>query len=357
MKALIAAGGRGTRLRPITYSMNKHLIPVANKPMIYYALEKIAQAGITQVAININEGDNTIEKDVQNGSRFGLQVTYLEQKGGALGVAHIIKNAQQWLGDDSFVFYLGDNIVLGSLQPLVEHFQQSNANAYLALSPVPDPERFGVPVINDKGEITAVIEKPKNPPSQYAVTGVYCYDKSVHEAIAHQRPSERGELEISDTHTVLIRMGKVVKYDIVEGWWKDTGKPKDLLEGNRLLLEQLKEQNNAATVDPTAVVHGPVEIHEGVQLLGNTVINGPVSIAAGTIIRDSVIGPYAAIGSRTEISGAAIENSIIMDDADINCDKKIVDSIVGHNATIAQEHTTPSSGHMVMVGENSYLEL
>src|SRR3989338_8858943 len=201
MKALIAAGGRGTRLRPITYSMNKHLIPVANKPMIYYALEKIAQAGITEVAININEGDGTIEKDVQDGSRFGLHITYLEQNGGALGVAHIIKNAQEWLGDDSFVFYLGDNIVLGSLKPLVEHFQKSNANAYLALSAVSDPERFGVPVINDKGEITAVIEKPQHPPSQYAVTGVYCYDKSVHEAIAHQLPSERGELEISDTHT------------------------------------------------------------------------------------------------------------------------------------------------------------
>ena len=152
-------------------------------------------------------------------------------------------------------------------------------------------------------------------------------------------------------------MGKVVKYDIVEGWWKDTGKPKDLLEGNRLLLEQLKEKKAAAVVDASVVIHGPVEIGEGVQLLGDTVINGPVSIAAGTIIRDSVIGPYAAIGARTEISGATIENSIVMDEADINCDKKIVDSIVGHNVTIAQEQVTASSGHMLMVGENSYLEL
>lgn len=357
MKALIAAGGHGTRLRPITYSMNKHLIPVANKPMIYYALEKIAEAGITEVAININEGDDSIEKDVHDGSQFGLHVTYLEQHGGALGVAHIIKNAQEWLGDDSFVFYLGDNIVLGSLKPLVQHFQQSKANAYLALSPVPDPERFGVPVINSNGEITAVIEKPKNPASQYAVTGVYCYDNSVHGAIARQHPSERGELEISDTHTELIRMGKVVKYDIVEGWWKDTGKPKDLLEGNRLLLEQVREQNNAVTVESTVVVRGPVDIHEGVQLLGKTVINGPVSIASGSIIRDSVIGPYAAIGSGTEISGATIENSIVMDEADIECDKKIVDSIIGHNATIAHKRATPSEGHMLMVGENSYLEL
>lgn len=358
MKALIAAGGRGTRLRPITFSINKHLIPVANIPLIDLALMKVKEAGITEIAININEGDTELPGAVGDGSDRGLQITYIEQPGGALGVAHVIKSAREWLGDDSFVFYLGDNIVLGSIKPFVENFQKSKANGYLALSKVRDPQRFGVPEINEKGEIVRVIEKPENPPSEFAVTGIYCYDKMIHDVIEHLKPSHRGELEISDAHTGLIEKGGVLKYEIVEGWWKDTGKPYDLLEGNRLMLAEIQDtRENAKIIEDGVDIQGTVQLGEGVQLLGSTVLRGPVSIGKNAIIRDSYIGPYSSIGSQSEVSGAEIENSIVMDSADIQCDKRIVDSIIGHNVTISNTHMTKPSGHKLIVGENSQVEL
>jgi glucose-1-phosphate thymidylyltransferase len=359
MKALIAAGGRGTRLRPITYSMNKHLIPVANTPLINLALEKIAEAGITEVAINVNEGDRELPARVGDGAEWGLTITYIEQPGGALGVAHVIKSAQEWLNGEPFVFYLGDNIILGSIKKFIENFQKSGANGYLALSRVPDPQRFGVPEINAKGEIVRVIEKPAQPPSEFAVTGIYCFDKMVIEAVNTIQPSARGELEISDANTYIIEKGGVMKYEVVEGWWKDTGKPYDLLEGNRLLLENLKDSRDAENVriEDGVDIQGRVKIQEGAQLLGKTVVRGPVIIGRGAIIRDSYIGPYSAIGHQTEIDGSEIENSIIMDDADINCNKRIVDSIIGHNATIASAHLSKPSGHKLFVGENSMVEL
>lgn len=357
MKALITAGGRGTRLRPITYSMNKHMIPVANKPMIFYALEKVAEVGITEVAMNINEGDKEFPQLVGDGSEYGVEITYLEQKGGALGLAHIIKNAQDWLGDDSFLFYLGDNIILGSLVDFVKHFEESGANAYLAFSKVPDPQRFGVPEINDKGEVVRVVEKPEHPPSEYAVTGIYCYDKTIHDVVNSLKPSPRGELEISDAHTAMIESGRVVKYEIVEGWWKDTGKPSDLLEGNRLLLEVIQHRNDAKLIEEGVDVQGKVDIGEDVQLIGKTVVRGPVSIARGAIIRDSYIGPYSSIGKQTEVDGSEVENSIIMDDADIRCHKRIVDSIIGHNATVGAAFMTQPGGHKMMIGENAQVEL
>ncbi|PIW36731.1 MAG: glucose-1-phosphate thymidylyltransferase [Candidatus Kerfeldbacteria bacterium CG15_BIG_FIL_POST_REV_8_21_14_020_45_12] len=357
MKALITAGGHGTRLRPITYSMNKHLIPIGNKPMIFHAIEKIAEAGITEIGINVNEGDHTIEESVGDGSAWGVKVTYLEQAGGALGLAHIIKNARDFLGEDSFVFYLGDNIILGSIKPFVEAFLSSGASGYLALSKVPDPQRFGVPELGKNGEILRVVEKPENPPSEFAVTGIYCYDASVHDAVDGIEYSERGELEISDVHTWLIENGHTVKYEIVEGWWKDTGKPGDLLEGNALVLDALEGANQATTVEEGVELKGEVELLEGCQVLGKSVIHGPVSIGRNAVIRDAWIGPHTTIGHSTEIEGARVERSIVMDEADIRTDKHIVDSIIGHNATISLPHSETESGYRMIIGENAQLEL
>ncbi len=357
MKALITAGGRGTRLRPITYSMNKHLIPVGNVPMIVHALKKIAETGITEVGININEGDTSIEDLCGDGSEWGLKISYLEQIGGALGLAHIIKNGRKWLGDDDFIFYLGDNIILGSLKEFVDNFKKSGANAYLALSKVHDPERFGVPEINEAGEIVRVLEKPENPPSDFAVTGIYCYDKTVHDAIDAIKPSPRGELEISDTHTQMIQSGGVVKYEVVEGWWKDTGKPYDLIEGNALLLDGMAHANNAGEVEDGVEIIGDVDIQEGARILGRSVIHGPVSIGKNAIIRDAIIGPHTTIGHMTEVSGATIQNSIIMDEADIETAETITESIIGHNARISSAHKTKPSGHKMIIGENAQLEL
>lgn len=358
MKALIAAGGRGTRLRPITYTMNKHLIPLVNKPMIVHAIEKIVDAGITQIAININEGDTTIEEACGDGSAYGAQLTYIEQQGGALGVGHVVKNAQEWLGDDSFVFYLGDNIVLGAITPLVEEFKASGANGFLALSEVHDPQRFGVPEINEKGEIVRVLEKPENPPSNYAVTGIYCYDKTVHDVMEDLAPSGRGELEISDVHTKMIENGGVIKYKVMDGWWKDTGKPESLLEGNHLMMEHMEEYNNAARIDDSVSIEGKIQIAEGVQLVGNTKIVGPVSIAKDAVITDSVIGPHVTIGSGTTVSGVTIQKSIIMDDATIefNTDEQhtIIDATVGHNASLKY---SGSKEWRMILGENTNVEM
>lgn len=357
MKALIAAGGRGTRLRPITYLHNKHLIPVANKPMIYYALEKIAKAGITQVAININPGDQELPEALGDGSRWGLELTYLEQKGGALGLSHIIKNAQAWLQDESFIFYLGDNIILSDIGDFVKDFKQRKLNCMLALSYVRDPQRFGVPEINAQGEILRVEEKPEQPKSSFAVTGIYIYDKSIIEAVNAIKPSARGELEISDAHTYLIDHGYKVGYKEISGWWKDTGKPYDLLEGNQLVLSDLDPKNEAEIVEDTVSLQGKVSLGKGTKVYGKTFIRGPVIIGENCVLRDCYIGPFTAIGNRCEISGAEVEHSIFMENVNTSTSERIVDSIFGMNVQVTDAHQTFPRGHKLVLGDNSSVEL
>lgn len=357
MKALIAAGGRGTRLRPITYLHNKHLIPVANKPMIHYALEKVAQAGITEVAININPGDQELPKALGDGSVWGLKITYLEQKGGALGLSHIIKNAQDWLGDEPFIFYLGDNIILSDISEFVKEFETRKLNCMLALSYVRDPQRFGVPEINAQGEILRVEEKPEQPKSSFAVTGIYIYDKSIIEAVNAIKPSARGELEISDAHTYLIDHGYKVGYKEISGWWKDTGKPYDLLEGNQLVLSDLEQKNEADLVEESVSLQGKVSIGKGTKIYGKTFIRGPVVIGENCVLRDCYIGPFTAIGNRGEISGAEVEHSILMENVNINSNERIVDSILGMNVQVTDAHQTFPRGHKLVLGDNSSVEL
>lgn len=357
MKALIAAGGRGTRLRPITYLHNKHLIPVANKPMIHYALEKVAQAGIVEVAININPGDQELPKALGDGSVWGLKITYLEQKGGALGLSHIIKNAQDWLGDEPFIFYLGDNIILSDISQFVKEFETRKLNCMLALSYVRDPQRFGVPEINAQGEILRVEEKPEQPKSSFAVTGIYIYDKSIIEAVNAIKPSARGELEISDAHTYLIDHGYKVGYKEISGWWKDTGKPYDLLEGNQLVLSDLAQKNEADLVEESVSLQGKVSIGKGTKIFGKTFIRGPVIIGENCVLRDCYIGPFTAIGNRGEISGAEVEHSILMENVNINSNERIVDSILGMNVQVTDAHQTFPRGHKLVLGDNSSVEL
>lgn len=357
MKALIAAGGRGTRLRPITYLYNKHLIPVANKPMIYYALEKVAKAGITQVAININPGDKELPAALGDGSRWGLDITYIEQQGGALGLSHIIKNAQDWLGDESFVFYLGDNIILSDIADFVREFEKRRLNCMLALSYVRDPQRFGVPEISETGEILRVEEKPERPKSNFAVTGIYIYDKSILEAVNAIKPSARGELEISDAHTYLIDHGYKVGYKEISGWWKDTGKPYDLLEGNQLVLSNLAAKNEAQVVEESVSMQGKVSIGKGSKLVGKTFIRGPVIIGENCMLTDCYIGPFTSIGDGVQIFGAEVEHSILMDNVNINSTKRIVDSILGKNVQVDDAHKTFPRGHKLVLGDNSSAEL
>ncbi|HTM68954.1 MAG TPA: glucose-1-phosphate thymidylyltransferase [Candidatus Binatia bacterium] len=358
MKALITAGGRATRLRPITYTINKHLIPLANKPMLFYAIEKIAAAGITEIGININVGDTEIPKAVGDGSRWGVKITCIEQTGGPKGLAHILKMAQPFLGDEPFLFYLGDNIILGSIAKFVEKFQKEKRNGLLALSKVKDPQRFGVPEIKD-GKIVRVDEKPADPKSNYAVTGIYVYDSNVFKAVDAIQPSARGEYEISDVHTWLIENGYDIGYQEITGWWKDTGKPEDLLEGNQLLLAEIdpEEMTIEGIVSPNAIIQGKVKIGKGTQVGERVLIRGPVTIGENCLIANSYIGPYTAIGNNVKVRNTEIEHCVVFDGVDINCSRRIVDSLIGQNATVSSADVSMPSGHRMIIGDNAVVEV
>lgn len=357
MRALITAGGRATRLRPITYTINKHLIPLANKPMIFYAIEKLAEVGVKEIGISLNPGDREIQKACGDGSRWGVKLTYIEQTGGPLGIAHVVNNARPFLGDEPFIFYLGDNIILGSLKRFVEKFEQEKLNCVLALSKVKDPQRFGVPVLQN-GRIIRVDEKPSQPESDYAVTGIYVYDKSFFDAFAHIKPSSRGEYEISDIHTRLIEDGKAVGYEEITGWWKDTGKPEDLLEGNQLLLGEMAEgTRKEAVVDAAAVIQGKVSIGKGTVIGPRVLIRGPVAIGDGCTIENSYIGPYTSIGNDVSIRNTEVEHSVVFDGVDIDCSKRIVDSLIGMNATVSSLRATLPLGHKLVVGDHAHVEI
>jgi glucose-1-phosphate thymidylyltransferase len=357
MRALITAGGRATRLRPITYTINKHLIPLANKPMIFYAIEKLAEVGITEIGISVNPGEEEIQKACGDGSRWGVKLTYIEQTGGPLGIAHVVNNARPFLGDEPFIFYLGDNIILGSLKRFVGKFEQEKLNCVLALSKVKDPQRFGVPELLN-GRIVRVDEKPSQPKSDYAVTGIYVYDKTFFEAFAHIKPSTRGEYEISDIHTRLIEDGKAVGYEEITGWWKDTGKPEDLLEGNQLLLNEMAEgTREEAVIDAAAVIQGKVSIGKGTVIGPRVLIRGPVVIGNDCRIENSYLGPYTSIGNEVEVRNTEIEHSVVFDGVDIDCSRRIVDSLIGTNATVSSAHDTLPLGHKLVVGDNAHVEI
>lgn len=358
MKALITAGGRATRMRPITHTINKHLIPLANRPMIENAIRKIAETGITEIAININQGDTELRQVLGDGSAWGVQLTYIEQMGGPKGLAHIIHNAREWIGNDSLLFFLGDNIILGSIVSFVETFTQQKLDCLLALSRVRDPQRFGVPEIKD-GKIVRVLEKPANPPSPFAVTGIYIYSPKILEAVASIQPSARGEYEISDAHTWLIEHGAHVGYQEITGWWKDTGLPQDLIEGNALMLDQMREANGQqyTNTQNNVEIQGIVDIGDGVTFGKDVLIRGPVVIGSDCFLEDCYIGPYTSIGSGARIISSEIEHSILFNHVLIEGAGRVVDSIIGEKARITSAQKTLPSGHRLVIGDSSRVEL
>ncbi len=357
MRALIAAGGHATRLRPITYTINKHIIPLANKPMIFNAIEKLAGVGVKEIFINVNPGEQEMQRYVGDGSEWGVKIHYIEQSGGPKGLAHIIKNAEPYLRGEPFIFYLGDNIILGSLQRFVERFERDGLDCLLAFARVKDPSRFGVAVI-ENGKLIRVEEKPINPKSDLAQTGIYLYNDSIFDAVNKIEPSSRGEYEISDANTYLITSGRRVGWEEITGWWKDTGKPEDLLEGNQLLLDEfITTSKNDAMVGPDVVIQGRVSIGKGTVIWDNVLIRGPVIIGENAVIKNSYIGPYSSIGNNCTIENTEIEHSIVLEHANINADTRIVDSIIGKNAIIRSAKSSLPLGHKLVVGDNSQVEI
>ena len=353
MKALVTAGGHGTRLRPITYTQNKHLIPIANKTMIQYALDYLKEAKIYEIGIIINANDKSIQNVFGNGEGFGVEITYIEQDQ-PLGLAHVVKISQSFIGSDNFIFYLGDNILIGGLKSFINDFKRMKSNCHLVLSQVSNPNQFGVAeVINDR--IVSIKEKPISPKSNFAVTGIYLYDSNIFEAVNSIKSSKRGELEISDAHQFLIENGYDVSYSEITGWWKDTGQPSDLLDANRLVLDNIKEKNDGS-VDNLTTISGKVIIGNNSQII-NSKINGPAIIDNDTVIKDSFIGPYTTIGTNCKITSSKVEYSIIMEGCVIDCvDSNIKSSLLGKNVKIIGSNNKNSQSRFLL-GEQSYIKL
>lgn len=361
MKALIAAGGHATRLRPITWTTNKHLIPLANKPMLWHVIKKIADAGITDIVVNVNPGETgSMSAALGDGSEFGVTLTYLEQKGGARGVAHVVANAEEHLRGHKFLFFLGDNIILGSINRFVERFQTEELDCMLAFSRVKDPQRFGVPEFNADGSLRRILEKPCEPPSDFAVTGIYLYNEDYFDAFRSIGLSARGEYEISDINTWYIQNGKKVGWEEITGWWKDTGTPDALLEGNALVMDSLDRASFTVegTVEDGAQIQGNVKIGKGTRVAGDCLIRGPVTIGDNCLISGSYVGPYTSIGNNVTVKDSEVEHSIVFSGATIDTTERICNSLIGLNATLVDARRThPKTAHRLIVGDNSFVEL
>ena len=350
MKGLILSGGKGTRLRPLTYTSAKQLVPVANKPVLFFAIESIVAAGITEIGIIVGDTKDEIRAAVGDGSRFGARVVYIEQDE-PRGLAHAVKIAQGFLAGEPFVMYLGDNLIAGGIQSLVEEFQSSGCNAEILLAEVPNPEQFGVAELTADGKVFRLVEKPRRPKSNLALVGVYMFDHHIFESVARIRPSRRGELEITDAIQDLIDRGLSVHPHIVRGWWKDTGKVEDMLEANRILLETVLPENRSS-LGKGSRIEGRVAIGKGVEIV-DSLVRGPVIIGDGAKIHHAFIGPYTSIGDRCHLERCEIENSILLADSEIHdIPLRIDGSLVGRNVKIARTHEKPKA-HRFVLGDNS----
>lgn len=336
MKALILAGGKGTRLKPLTNTIAKQLLPVANKPILFYVLDQVKEAGITDVGIIISpETSPHIREAVGNGSRWDVQITYILQLE-PLGLAHAVKTAQDFLGDSPFLMFLGDNLIQEGIVQFVKQFQQNAPDALILLKKVKETDLFGIADLDEAGKVYHVEEKPKQPRSDLAVIGVYIFAPTVHEAIAHIKPSWRGELEITDTIQRLIDTGKNVQSYILAGWWLDTGKKDDLLEANRVVLDDYLKRKVKGEVDARSQVVGRVEIRQGTKV-ENSTIRGPVSIAEGCQIKNSFVGPFTSVGANTVIENSSIEHSVILENSHVSKIERLADSVIGRSTEVLKQ--------------------
>ena len=357
MKGVVLTGGHGTRLRPLTHTGPKQLLPLANKPNVLYCIEDLRDAGITDIGIVL--GDNMPERVRQllgDGFAYGVKFTYIVQ-GPPRGIAQAIACARKYVGQDPFCVYLGDNILKGGIRHMVEEFEANDHDAGIALCPMPHPERFGVAELDPQGNVISLVEKPKNPKSNLALVGIYLLRPSIFPIIDRLKPSWRNELEITDAIENLGKAGGKVKAYVVKGWWKDTGRPEDVLEANHLLLEDL-EPRNEGTVEDGVQIHGRVRIGMGTLVAKGCVIRGPVVIGASCVIGpDTYLGPYTSIGDGSRIVGADVEASIVIGDAVIESPRKIVNSLIGRHAVIRSAEGRLPKGQQLVVGENSTLFL
>ncbi len=355
MKGLILSGGHGTRLRPLTHTGPKQLIPIANKPVLFYAIEDLKEAGVTDIGLILGTNmPEMVKEAVGDGSKFGVNITYIMQ-GEPKGLAHAVAVAQEFVGKEPFIMYLGDNILKSGIKEFVEGFEESDYQARILLQKVENPQQFGVAELNQEGHVIHLVEKPKEPKSDLALVGIYLFKSSIFEAIKNIKPSWRDELEITDAIQELLNSKKKVDSHIVRGWWKDTGKPEDVLDANHLILDVLESYNDGK-IEEGAKINGRVAIGEGTVVRKGSVIRGPVIIGKECVI-DAYIGPYTAIGDHTTVTGGEIESSIVMGHAKIECNERIVDSLIGNHSCIVSVENRLPKGRRFVIGENSVVNL
>jgi glucose-1-phosphate thymidylyltransferase len=353
LKGLILSGGRGSRLRPITYTSAKQLVPVANKPVLFYGIEAMAAAGIRDVGIVIApETGEEVRTAVGDGSRFGVSVSYIVQEE-PLGLAHAVLTAQSFLGDSPFVMYLGDNLLQGGITELVEAFRQHGPDALILLTPVPNPQDYGVAELAE-GKVVRLVEKPSEPRTDLALVGVYMFTSAIHGAAGAIEPSGRGELEITDAIQHLVDMGSRVEPHVVTGWWKDTGRLEDMLEANRLVLETIEGRVEGELV--SSQVDGRVVVEAGARLERATV-RGPAVVGAGARLVDAYVGPYTAIGADCVIENAEVEHSILLAGSSVRgLAGRMESSLLGRNVSIGRDHRQPRAFRF-LVGDNSEIAI
>jgi len=351
MKGLILSGGEGTRLRPLTYSQQKQLIPVANKPVLFYGIEDLIKAGIKEIGIIVGPNKEQVKNAVLN-AKFDAKFTFIEQDKPE-GLAHAVKLAKKFINNEPFVMYLGDNILMQRIKDFIARFEESDESARILLCKVDDPSRYGIAELNEKGEVIKLVEKPKEFISNLALIGVYAFKKKIFDACDAIKPSWRNELEITDAIQWLIENKFKVPARITTGWWKDTGKAEDMLDANRLILDSLEEKNLGNVEN--SKIEGRVFIDKDSKILNST-IRGPAIIGKNCEINGTYIGPYTSIGNFCKLKDTEIENSIIIDKAEISDVKKIYDSLIGKEVKIFKKQTIPK-GKRFVVGDRSILEV
>ena len=353
MKALVLSGGAGTRLRPITHTSAKQLVPVANKPVLEFGLESIRDAGVTDVGIIVGETHEEIRAHVGDGSQFGINVTYVHQPD-PLGLAHAVLTAEEFLGDDDFVMYLGDNLIAGGITEFVRQFERNSPAAQILLARVRDPERFGVAELDADGHVVQLVEKPSEPKTDLALVGVYLFSNRILTACHSIKPSPRGELEITDAIQWLIDNGDPVHSTVIDGWWKDTGKLYDMLEANRIVLDTL-EPRVSGTLDGESEVQGRVVIEEGAELV-NSFVRGPAIIGKGTRLVNTFVGPYTSIYHSCVIENSEFEHSIVLEESTIRDIRRMEDSLIGKQVEVGRSDRKPQA-YRLMLGDHSKVGL